>query len=103
MSMIDNRLKPNTTAPPDVADPAAPMSDQVPGSSGPRWRIRCDDSDTASTVSAVTAADGSRTRASSPHIGPSMPQASGGLRCVVFDFSLFSRPQEAPTCDGCGC
>ena len=82
MSMIDSRLKPNTTC----------WSDQVPGSSGPRWRIRCDESATSETTSASAAAgspapagraDGSRTSASSPHIGPSMPQACRGLRCVV--------------------
>ena len=62
MSMIDSRLKPST----DVAS-----SDQVPGSSGPRWRIRCDGAeDRVDEVWARPSADGSVTKASSPHTAP---------------------------------
>src|SRR5579875_46855 len=56
MSMMDSRLNPNTTLP--LA--------QVPGSSGPRWRIRCDASATASAASRAAGP----TNASSPHTAP---------------------------------
>src|ERR1700682_3412864 len=69
MSMMDSRLKPSTPSPPES------RSVHVPGSSGPRWRIRCDAPATASTISADGAAEesacaGSATKASSPHTAP---------------------------------
>ena len=67
MSMIESRLKPSTTC----------SSAHVPGSSGPRWRIRCDAPATASTVSEVMPLAGSETRASSPHTAASMPHILG--------------------------
>src|ERR1700730_8906587 len=71
--MMDSRLKPNTTAPAGWA--------QVPGSSGPRWRIRCDAWATASAVSWAlldgSAPAAAATKASSPHIALSMPQSGG--------------------------
>src|SRR6202161_4535153 len=75
--MMDSRLKPNTTAPAESA--------HVPGSSGPRWRIRCDAWAIASAV-AWALLDGSApaeaaTKASSPHIAFSMPQSGGAHGC----------------------
>src|SRR5271155_1497052 len=73
MSMMDNRLKPNTTVPAGSA--------QVPGSSGPRWRIRGDARATASAVPRALPEEpeasppaAALTKASSPHIATSMPQ-----------------------------
>ena len=115
MSMIESLLKPRTTVPdvagpaapvPDVAGPAAPVaSSHVPGSSGPRCRMRWEAPATASTVASVTAPAACPTRASSPHTRPSMPERReapepvsngiarcvrllliGGLRCVVFEW-----------------
>src|SRR6201994_249145 len=64
MSMMDNRLKPNTTVPAG--------STQVPGSSGPRWRIRWDACAMASAVACPllggSAPATAATKASSPHI-----------------------------------
>src|SRR5277367_6175521 len=64
MSMMDSRLKPNTTVPAGSA--------QVPGSSGPRWRIRCDARAMASAVACPllggSAPATAATKASSPHI-----------------------------------
>src|SRR6202012_4683266 len=64
MSMIDSRLKPNTTVPAGSA--------QVPGSSGPRWRIRCDACAMASAAACPplvgSAPATAATKASSPHI-----------------------------------
>src|SRR5271167_3604154 len=64
MSMMDSRLKPNTTVPAGSA--------QVPGSSGPRWRIRCDARAMASAVACPllggSASATAATKASSPHI-----------------------------------
>lgn len=50
MSMMESRLKPNTT------DPSAPGSTHVPGSSGPRWRIRRDARAIASSAARDTEA-----------------------------------------------
>src|SRR5271156_1533232 len=64
MSMMDSRLKPNTTVPAGSA--------QVPGSSGPRWRIKCDACAMASAVACPllggSAPATAATKASSPHI-----------------------------------
>src|ERR1700744_979476 len=77
--MMDSRLKPNTTVPAGSA--------QVPGSSGPRWRIRRDARAMASAAPAVALAEPEKpeasppaaalTKASSPHIATSMPQPDG--------------------------
>src|SRR3974377_1065716 len=78
MSMIDSRLKPNTTA------PSAPGSVQVPGSAAPRWRSRGDARAIALSARAAWAAwetaavsfpvapgpAGAATNASRPHTAP---------------------------------
>ena len=114
MSMMDSRLKPNTTAPSASGRPTPP------GSSGPRWRIRCDARAMASSALAVTPVAGrvilgagriGHERQQSTHGAPvcrtwaslgdaapgrsrrdaDWPVGSGrraerrGLRCVVFD------------------
>src|ERR1700721_2225469 len=73
MSMNDNRLKPNTTLP---GTPSMSGSNNPPGSSGPRWRIRCSERLIAASVllepepAASLSAAGSATNASSPHTAP---------------------------------
>src|SRR5258708_32119807 len=72
MSMKDSRLKPKTTA------PSASGSNNPPGSSGPRWRIRCKARGIAPSASAAAASGscappgpaGAATKASSPHTAP---------------------------------
>src|SRR6185437_4583095 len=61
-------LKPKTT------EPSVSGSTQVPGSSGPRWRIECDALAIASSARAAAAslspASGAATNASRPHTAP---------------------------------
>lgn len=71
MSMMDSRLKPNTT------EPSVSGSTQVPGSSGPRWRIECDARAIASSARAAAASlspSSGRQRTPADHTRrPSMP------------------------------
>src|SRR6202012_5594348 len=92
MSMMDSRLKPNTTVPAG--------STQVPGSSGPRWRIRWDACAMASAAACPlfggSAPATAATKARSPHIAaqyaanwappgcrPTRARRPAGLRTAV--------------------